>query len=80
MKNIQIRFKKDTVNTTVTVKECILNLYSNTFFNCNYSEKKKFINAQIKNLINPNTKNLSQEITKFLLKTIQEEINILKNK
>jgi len=80
MKNIQIRFKKGTANTTITVKESVLNLYSNTFFDCNYAEKKKFINSQIKNLIDPEADNLSQRVTKFLLETVQEEVKLLKNK
>ena len=78
MKNIQIRFKKDNFNTTVTVKECVLNLYSNVFFDSNYSENQKFINSQIKNLVQPQSKNLSQLVTKFLLEMVQEKVQELK--
>ena len=79
MKNVQIRFKKGDINTTITVKESVLNLYSNTFFDKPYNEKKRFINAQIKNLVNPQTKNLSQLVTKFLLDLVQKKIDELKS-
>lgn len=79
MKNIQIRFKKDNYNTTVTVKQSVLDLYSNTFFDSDYSENKKIINAMIKNLVQPKSKNLSQLVTKFLLDLINERIKELKS-
>lgn len=78
MKNIQIRFKKDSINTTITVKECVLNLYSNTFFDEDYIHNKKSINANIKNLVDPQSKNLSQQVTKFLLEMVQLKIDELK--
>lgn len=78
MKNIQIRFKKDRFNTTITVKQCVLDLYSNTFFNSDYSENKKFINSQIKNLVNPESTNFSQLVTKFLLELVQKKVDELK--
>jgi len=78
MKNIQIRFKKDNYNTTVTVKESVLNLYSNAYFDKDYAENKKFINSQIKNLVNPSGTNLSQKVSNFLLKLVQKKIDDLK--
>ena len=78
-KTIQIRAKKEDINTTITIKESVLDLYTNTFFDCDYSEKKTYVNKQIKDWINPNSKNLSQMVTKFLLELVQKEVERLKN-
>ena len=80
MKNIQIRIKKENMNTTITIKENILDLYSNTFFDCDYKDNKKYINKMIKNLVNVRSKNLSQLTTDFLLKHIQIEIEAMKKR
>ncbi len=79
MKNIQIRIRKGEANTTITIKENILNLYSKTFFDIPYKENKKYINKQIRQWVTPGKKDLSQEVTKFILSMIDKRIEELKN-
>lgn len=71
MKNILIRVP----GSTVSIKDYVLDNYSNEFFNEPYSENKKFINNQIRVLVkgNEQEKNISQEITKFLINTTLAE-------
>ncbi len=79
-KNIQIRIKKDNINTTITIKQSVLDLFARVVYNGTYSENKKTINAMIKNLIDPNSKNLSQLTSKFLLGMIGNEVILLQER
>ena len=79
-KTILIRAKKEGINTTISMKKSILDLYSNTFYNSDYEENKKLINKFIKTLIDPNSQNLSQLTAKFLLECVQIEVKRLKDK
>jgi len=78
-KTILIRAKKEGMNTTISIKKSVLDLYSNTFFDVDYVDNKKYINKQIKDLINPESKNLSQLVSKFLLNMVQIEVKRLKD-
>lgn len=67
MQSVQIKIN----GSTISVKRYILDHYSNHFFKVPYSEKKKFINSQIRTLVGKNnSKDLSQRVTKFLIDTI----------
>jgi hypothetical protein len=76
-RNIQIGFTINKKKNTISIKESVLNLYSITFFDKNYTDNKKSINKLIKNLIGKEIKNLegiSNKISKFLLSCVSEEI------
>jgi hypothetical protein len=68
LKSVKIKVN----NTTISINDYVLEHYSQHFFKSAYADNKKFINAQIRNLISYDAieKNVSQEVTKFLIDTI----------
>jgi len=89
MKNVQIRIKYTKangveVNTTATVKDNLLNLYSNAFFGFRYNAVKKEVMKKIRETVledlkdKPIDKNLSQIISSRMMRQIGELIKDLK--
>lgn len=88
MKNVQIRLKE----TTITIKDYILNNFSEEIFKGSYEENKKEVNKFVRLFIDKNstdTKYLSQEMSKNLtnividkqkekIKSLEEIINRMK--
>lgn len=72
MKNAQIK----THNTTVTVKDYLLELYSMKIYKKSYKEQKKEVNKFIRHLVSKDatdSKNVSGQITMILTKIVAEE-------
>jgi len=78
MKTIQIRIKKGNADTTISIKESILNLYSKTFYDKEYKDNKRVINKSIRTWIKPRKKDLSQAVTKLIISMIDKRIEELK--
>jgi len=78
MKTIRIRVKEGKADTTISIKEGILNLYSKTFWDKEYKDNKKVVNKNIRLWVKPGKKDLSQEVVKLLLCMIDKRIEELK--
>ena len=73
MKNIQIKTHK----TTITIKDYLLELYAERYFESSYKDSKKAINKKIRDLISKSvtdkdSKYLSQNITMLLTKLVAQ--------